>query len=292
MRIRTTRASARRVYVCHRDTAPILRKRLGDVTMETATYGQVLSRNGSSFRFIRRDTYSARRRFGSPWTGEIWVASGDYKLESDGVSPAFEPLRCHAFITESTFGLPIYRWRPQGDPFAAIDAWRRENIAAGAREHSVRLCARQGAAADRPSRPVARADRLSRRGRSDQCALSRRGNRSAAHASRDGNQEQARVLQRRHCRAAVGRREPLAQALRRLFRCARERLDAGAGQPPPARARPRLCAVRPRRLARPDRRHRGDGCGTHPRDAWVFGNTDAISPREGSRRACAHDVLR
>jgi putative mRNA 3-end processing factor len=63
--------------------------------------------------------------------GETWVASGDYKLESDGVSPAFEPLRCHAFITESTFGLPIYRWRPQAETFAAIDAWRRENIAAG-----------------------------------------------------------------------------------------------------------------------------------------------------------------
>jgi putative mRNA 3-end processing factor len=63
--------------------------------------------------------------------GETWVASGDYKLESDGVSPAFEPLRCHVFITESTFGLPIYRWRPQGDVFAMIDLWRRENIAAG-----------------------------------------------------------------------------------------------------------------------------------------------------------------
>ena len=55
----------------------------------------------------------------------------DYKLESDGVSPAFEPLRCHAFITESTFGLPIYRWRPQAETFAAIDLWRRENIATG-----------------------------------------------------------------------------------------------------------------------------------------------------------------
>jgi putative mRNA 3-end processing factor len=63
--------------------------------------------------------------------GETWVASGDYKLENDGVSPAFEPLRCHVFITESTFGLPIYRWRPQGDVFATIDLWRRENIAAG-----------------------------------------------------------------------------------------------------------------------------------------------------------------
>jgi putative mRNA 3-end processing factor len=119
------------VYVCHRDTAPILRKRLGDVTIETANYGQILTHNGVelSLHPAGHVLGSAQVRVASK--GEIWVASGDYKLESDGVSPAFEPLRCHAFITESTFGLPIYRWRPQADTFAAIDAWRRENIAAG-----------------------------------------------------------------------------------------------------------------------------------------------------------------
>jgi putative mRNA 3-end processing factor len=63
--------------------------------------------------------------------GEVWVASGDYKLENDGVSAAFEPQRCHAFITESTFGLPIYRWRPQAEIMASINAWWRENAAAG-----------------------------------------------------------------------------------------------------------------------------------------------------------------
>ena len=104
---------------------------LGDVTIETATYGQILTRNGVeiSFHPAGHVLGSAQVRVASK--GEIWVASGDYKLESDGVSPAFEPIRCHAFITESTFGLPIYRWRPQADIFAAIDAWRRENIAAG-----------------------------------------------------------------------------------------------------------------------------------------------------------------
>jgi putative mRNA 3-end processing factor len=119
------------VYVCHRDTAPILRKRLGDVTIETATYGQILTRNGVeiSFHPAGHVLGSAQVRVASK--GEIWVASGDYKLENDGVSPAFEPIRCHAFITESTFGLPIYRWRPQAKTFATIDAWRRENIAAG-----------------------------------------------------------------------------------------------------------------------------------------------------------------
>jgi len=119
------------VYVCHRDTAPILRKRLGEVTIETAAYGEVLTRNGVelSFHPAGHVLGSAQVRVASK--GEIWVASGDYKLESDGVSPAFEAIRCHAFITESTFGLPIYHWRPQAETFAAIEAWRRENIAAG-----------------------------------------------------------------------------------------------------------------------------------------------------------------
>jgi putative mRNA 3-end processing factor len=119
------------VYVCHRDTAPILRKRLGDVTIETAIYGQILTRNGVELSFHPAGHMLGSAQVRVAWKGETWVASGDYKLESDGVSLAFEPLRCHAFITESTFGLPIYRWRPQAETFAAIDLWRRENIATG-----------------------------------------------------------------------------------------------------------------------------------------------------------------
>jgi len=120
------------IYVCHRDTAPILRKRLGDdVTIETAAYGEILTRNGVEISLHPAGHVLGSAQVRVSLNGEIWVASGDYKLESDGVSPAFEALRCHVFITESTFGLPIYRWRPQAEIFAAIDAWRRENIAAG-----------------------------------------------------------------------------------------------------------------------------------------------------------------
>jgi putative mRNA 3-end processing factor len=119
------------VYVCHRDTAPILCKRLGDVTIEAVSYGEILTRNGVEISFHPAGHVLGSAQIRVALKGETWVASGDYKLESDGVSPAFEPLRCHAFITESTFGLPIYRWRPQAEIFAAIDLWRRENIAAG-----------------------------------------------------------------------------------------------------------------------------------------------------------------
>jgi putative mRNA 3-end processing factor len=44
--------------------------------------------------------------------GQVWVASGDYKVAPDGTCAPFEPVRCDTFITESTFGLPIYRWCP------------------------------------------------------------------------------------------------------------------------------------------------------------------------------------
>jgi putative mRNA 3-end processing factor len=45
---------------------------------------------------------------------------------------AFEPVRCDTFITESTFGLPIYRWRPQQEIFDEINAWWAANAAQGA----------------------------------------------------------------------------------------------------------------------------------------------------------------
>ena len=63
--------------------------------------------------------------------GEVWVFSGDYKTEDDGICQPFEPIRCHTFITESTFGLPIYHWKPQQEIFHNIREWITENKAAG-----------------------------------------------------------------------------------------------------------------------------------------------------------------
>ena len=59
--------------------------------------------------------------------GEVWVISGDYKTEFDGISGRYEPVRCHTFVTESTFALPIYQWRPQAEIFAEINEWWRDN---------------------------------------------------------------------------------------------------------------------------------------------------------------------
>jgi len=61
------------------------------------------------------------------YEGESWVVSGDYKLENDGLSGEFEPVKCHNFITESTFGLPIYNWKPQQEIYTSIQDWIKKN---------------------------------------------------------------------------------------------------------------------------------------------------------------------
>src|SRR5208337_4694554 len=119
------------LYVCHRDTAPILRRRLGDVAIETVDYGAKLARDGVEVSFHPAGHVLGSAQIRMAHRGEVWVAAGDYKLENDGVATAFEPQRCNVFITESTFGLPIYHWRAQAENYAAIDAWWRDNAAAG-----------------------------------------------------------------------------------------------------------------------------------------------------------------
>lgn len=62
---------------------------------------------------------------------EVWVASGDYKRQPDPTCSAFEPVPCDVFITEATFALPIYRWRPTRAVVAEIAGWWRLNRGSG-----------------------------------------------------------------------------------------------------------------------------------------------------------------
>ncbi len=118
-------------YLCHTHCAPVLRKRLGDVCVETVEYGASFSRNGVTVSLHPAGHVLGSAQVRIEYKGEIWVVSGDYKLEHDATCAAFEPVRCDAFITESTFALPIYRWRPQADVLAEINRWWAENAAAG-----------------------------------------------------------------------------------------------------------------------------------------------------------------
>ncbi|MEM9259756.1 MAG: ligase-associated DNA damage response exonuclease [Bacteroidota bacterium] len=120
-----------RYYLATRTAAPVIRYRLGDINISTVEFGKVTTINGVKFSFHPAGHIIGSAQIRVEYAGEIWVASGDYKLEDDGLSEAYEPVKCHHFITESTFGLPVYRWQPQAEVFADINAWWRANQAAG-----------------------------------------------------------------------------------------------------------------------------------------------------------------
>ncbi len=128
-----------RHYLAHIDSEGTLRTRLGeDITLQTLPYGQAIEHHG-----VRISLHPAGHVLGSAQVrlehgGRVWVASGDYKTGADGTCPPFEPVRCDTFITESTFGLPIYRWPSQEELFSDINAWWRANAAEG--RPSVMLC--------------------------------------------------------------------------------------------------------------------------------------------------------
>lgn len=120
-----------RSYLCHHLTKPILQLRLGDNNYQSVEWGEKLSING-----VQVSLHPAGHIIGSSqvrveYNGEVWVVSGDYKTENDGISGAFEPVRCNTFITESTFGLPIYNWKSQAAIFTDIQNWIRNNQATG-----------------------------------------------------------------------------------------------------------------------------------------------------------------
>ena len=110
----------------------ILRSRLGhDIQLQSLAYGEQIEHHGVTLSFHPAGHVLGSAQVRLEYRGEVWVASGDYKVEPDGTCAAFEPVRCHTFISESTFGLPIYRWQSQAAIFTDINAWWQSNAAAG-----------------------------------------------------------------------------------------------------------------------------------------------------------------
>lgn len=116
-----------RHYLTHKLSAPILRLRLGNINVQTLEYGESININGVNLSLHPAGHIIGSAQVRLEYNGEVWVVSGDYKTENDGISEAFEPIRCDAFVTESTFGLPIFKWRPQEEIYAEINAWWKEN---------------------------------------------------------------------------------------------------------------------------------------------------------------------
>ena len=98
-----------------------------DAKIESMPYGKVATVNGVKVSFHPAGHILGSAQVRVEYKGEIWVISGDYKLTPDPTCIAFEPVKCNFFITEATFGLPIYRWPSPEDIFGDINNWWRRN---------------------------------------------------------------------------------------------------------------------------------------------------------------------
>lgn len=115
-------------YLVPKEGERLSRIRIGDeAVIETSSYGETKNIDGVKVSFHPAGHVLGSAQVRVEYKGEIWVVSGDYKLTPDATCAPFEPVRCHNFITEATFGLPIYRWTPTGLIFEQINDWWRRN---------------------------------------------------------------------------------------------------------------------------------------------------------------------
>jgi putative mRNA 3-end processing factor len=118
-------------YLAAEAGAGVLRERLGAIDLMTLPYGRRIEHHGVSVSLHPAGHVLGSAQVRLEREGQVWVASGDYKVAADPTCAPFEPVRCDVFITESTFGLPIYRWSPDAQVFAGIDAWWAANAREG-----------------------------------------------------------------------------------------------------------------------------------------------------------------
>ena len=119
-------------YLAAAPAEGVLRSRLGaTIALQSLAYGEQVTHNGVSVSLHPAGHVLGSAQVRLAHGGQTWVASGDYKVAPDATCAPFEPVRCDVFITESTFGLPIYRWRPDAEVFAEINAWWAANAALG-----------------------------------------------------------------------------------------------------------------------------------------------------------------
>lgn len=115
-------------YLCAAPGHAVLAARLGpQASIQSVPYGQPVNFDQTTVTLFPAGHILGSAQIKIEYHGYSWVVSGDYKLDPDPTCTPFEPVRCHGFITEATFGLPIYRWAPDALTFAAINEWWRHN---------------------------------------------------------------------------------------------------------------------------------------------------------------------
>lgn len=116
-------------YITHFDNVPIISHRLGDINVHGVAHGESFTINNVNFSFHPAGHIPGSCQIRVEHKGEVWVFTGDYKTENDGISTPYIPIECDTFITECTFGLPAFKWREQKDVMHDVNTWCAQNHA-------------------------------------------------------------------------------------------------------------------------------------------------------------------
>jgi len=118
-------------YVTHHYNVPIIRHRLGKISVTGKEWNETFIVNGVKFSLHPAGHIVGSSQVRVEYKGEVWVFTGDYKTEDDGIATPYEVVKCNTLITECTFGLPAFNWLPQQEVFTDINNWWAENKAEG-----------------------------------------------------------------------------------------------------------------------------------------------------------------
>jgi putative mRNA 3-end processing factor len=115
-------------YLCQNDSKAILQHRLGEsINIQSLGYNQEITINGVKVSFHPAGHVIGSAQIRLEHKGYVIVFSGDYKTQPDFLTTPFESIKCHTFITESTFGLPIYKWKSEEVLQAELHRWVQTN---------------------------------------------------------------------------------------------------------------------------------------------------------------------
>lgn len=124
--------SGHKNYLATPITASLLKARIrSTILVEELQYNTPITHNGVTISLHPAGHVPGSAQVRVEHKGEVWVVTGDYKRVHDGVSEAFELIPCNTFITECTFGSPIYTWPDQEIVFEQLNTWWRINSEEG-----------------------------------------------------------------------------------------------------------------------------------------------------------------
>jgi putative mRNA 3-end processing factor len=105
------------------ETLAIMAARYGAefaASTEVCIYGHTVSRGAVSVSLVPAGHVLGSAQAVLRWKGITAVISGDYKRRRDPTCPPFQPVACNLFVSEATFGLPVFRFPDASDEVAKL----------------------------------------------------------------------------------------------------------------------------------------------------------------------------